>query len=119
MSKEETKVKEIVHLISDAFMALYNDDIESLNKITTEIREKVNNMKFEDFKFKDEMTEHMVEALLSGGKEVDEEETQKIVVGLFIRFVEISVRSCTSLLAYTMKDIVSNYAKQAFNDENN
>ena len=119
MIQEESKVKEVVHLVADAFTALYNDDIESLNKITIEVREKINDIKFEDFKFKDEMTEHMMEALLSGGKEVDEEETQKIVVGLFVRFIEISVRSCTSLLAYTMKDIVSSYAKQAFNDENN
>ena len=67
MTTQETKVKEIILLVSEAFRALYDDDIEALSEIKLSIKEKVESLEFEDLQFKDEMVDHMMESITSGG----------------------------------------------------
>jgi hypothetical protein len=119
LNTQETKAKEIILLVSEAFKALYEDDIEALAEIKLSIKEEVESLEFEDLQFKDEMVDHMMAAMASDGNKTSREETQAIILRLFVKFIDVSSRACTSLLAYTMKDIIHSYARKAFNDESN
>lgn len=122
MDEKESKTKEIILQISLAYMALYEDRIEDLAPIIAEIKDNSMSLKFEDLNLSSEMVRHLREAWKKenvGSNEITQEQAEKLLVELFTRFVELSVKSCVSLMSYTMKDILATKLMGMLNNEDN
>lgn len=122
MEEKESKTKEIILQISLAYMALYEDRIEDLAPIIGDIKDTSMSLKFEDLNLSAEMVEHLREAWKKenvGAGEITREQAEKLLVELFIRFVELSVKSCVSLMSYTMKDVLATKLMEILDNENN
>ena len=103
-------------------MALYEDRIEDLAPIIAEIKDNSMSLKFEDLNLSSEMVRHLREAWKKenvGSNEITQEQAEKLLVELFTRFVELSVKSCVSLMSYTMKDILATKLMGMLNNEDN